>query len=127
MKAIAYLLAILFLFVGVNALAFFGTTSSCGGCVNPTIIPVNTTVPSVTGTVEVGHILVVNQGTWTNSPTSYTYQWQSAGTNVGGATEITYTPVSGDIGNLITVQETASNSAGAGAAGASATVGPVIP
>lgn len=38
--------------------------------------PVNTTAPAISGTAKVGNTLTVSNGTWTNSPTSYTYQWQ---------------------------------------------------
>jgi hypothetical protein len=38
--------------------------------------PVNTTAPSVSGTAKVDSTLTVSNGSWSNSPTSYTYQWQ---------------------------------------------------
>ena len=38
--------------------------------------PSNTTPPAVTGTPKVGQTLTVSNGTWTGSPTGYTYQWQ---------------------------------------------------
>ena len=38
--------------------------------------PANTTPPNVSGTAKVGSTLTVSNGTWSNSPTSYTYQWQ---------------------------------------------------
>ena len=38
--------------------------------------PVNSTAPAVTGTAKVGSTLTVSNGTWSNSPTNYTYQWQ---------------------------------------------------
>ena len=38
--------------------------------------PANTTAPAVTGTAKVGSTLTVSNGTWSNSPTNYTYQWQ---------------------------------------------------
>jgi hypothetical protein len=38
--------------------------------------PVNTVAPAVTGTATQGQTLTTDNGTWTNSPTGYTYQWQ---------------------------------------------------
>ena len=35
-------------------------------------------VPTITGTAQVGKVLTANHGTWTNSPTSYSYQWQNS-------------------------------------------------
>jgi hypothetical protein len=67
-------------------------------------IPVDTVVPTITGTAQVGQTLTASTGTWTNSPTSYAYQWiSSAGGAIGGAipgaTASTYVPVTADIGN----------------------------
>lgn len=58
--------------------------------------PVNTVAPVVSGTVVVGQTLSTTNGTWSNSPTSYTYQWRRGGANIGGATSSTYTVVSAD-------------------------------
>jgi hypothetical protein len=38
--------------------------------------PVNTVAPVVTGTPTQGQTLTTDDGTWTNTPTGYTYQWQ---------------------------------------------------
>lgn len=38
--------------------------------------PVNTVAPAVTGTAQVGQTLSCTTGTWDNSPSGYTYQWQ---------------------------------------------------
>ena len=75
-------------------------------------IPVNTVVPTITGTAQVGQTLTATNGTWTNGTTSFTYQWNRAGTPIGGATASTYVPVAGDIGNTLTVSVVARNSGG---------------
>ncbi|HUZ01734.1 MAG TPA: hypothetical protein VMU89_15400, partial [Thermomicrobiaceae bacterium] len=44
--------------------------------VTPPPVPVNTAVPTVTGNAIQGQTLTETHGTWSNSPTSYTYHWQ---------------------------------------------------
>jgi hypothetical protein len=96
--------------------------------------PVNVEPPSlsVSGSAVQGQTLTVVNGSWTNSPTSFTHQWQrcdASGNNctpIPGATRQTYTLTSADVGSTIAVQETASNEAGAGTPATSPAVGPVI-
>ena len=59
--------------------------------------PSNTALPVITGTLRIGSTQSVTTGTWTNSPTSYAYQWQSSNdgiswTNIGGWAPSTYVP-----------------------------------
>jgi PKD repeat protein len=82
--------------------------------------PVNTVLPAISGTAQVGETLTTTDGTWTNSPSGYAYQWKSAGSNVG-TDQNTYVPVTGDIGNTITVVVTASNGGGSTPATSDAT------
>jgi hypothetical protein len=37
--------------------------------------PVNTVLPAISGTEQVGETLSVTDGTWLNTPTAYSYQW----------------------------------------------------
>jgi len=74
--------------------------------------PENTIAPAVTGNDYVGQVLTTTDGTWNNSPKSYTYQWQRNGANIGGATSSTYTQVTADAGQLITCIVTATNAGG---------------
>lgn len=75
--------------------------------------PDNTVLPAITGTAEVGETLTASAGTWTGTtPISHTFQWFSDGEAIPGATGTTYAPVTGDIGNVITVLVTASNVSG---------------
>lgn len=39
-------------------------------------VPVNTVAPTITGTTTIGSTISATNGTWSNSPTSYRYQWQ---------------------------------------------------
>jgi hypothetical protein len=88
--------------------------------------PANTAPPTIGGTTQQGQTLTEAHGTWTNSPTGFTYQWLQCDALGSGCLPIstanakTYTPVAADVGHTIEVQETASNAAGAGAPATSA-------
>jgi hypothetical protein len=86
--------------------------------------PSNTVLPVISGTTQVGSTLSTTNGTWTGSPTGYTYQWKRAGANISGATSSTYLLASADNGTVITVTVTATNASGSSSA-TSAGVGPV--
>jgi hypothetical protein len=72
-------------------------------------------------------VLTASNGSWTNSPDSYTYQWQRCGSGGGGCNSITgansqrYTVASADVGHTLRVQVTAHSSAGAGTAASNPT------
>ena len=82
----------------------------------PPPAPVNTALPAITGTAQQGDTLTTTNGTWTNSPTGYSYQWQdclaSLCTNIGGATGSSYVLQSSDVGDTIDVIVTAINAGG---------------
>ena len=63
--------------------------------------PVNTVAPLVSGSPYVGDLLTTTDGTWTGSPTSYSYQWKRGATNIGTNAN-TYTLVSADANTNIT-------------------------
>jgi Bacterial Ig-like domain (group 3)/Glycosyl hydrolases family 16 len=90
--------------------------------------PVNTGEPVVTGTVAAGDTLSTTDGTWDNSPTAFSYQWQRCGTdgtgciNISGATSSNYIVASDDAGHTIEAQVTATNSGGSTTANA-----PIVP
>jgi hypothetical protein len=73
--------------------------------------PVNTVAPNVTGNPYVGDLLTTTNGTWTGSPTSYSYQWKRGATNIGTNAN-TYTLVTADAGLNITCVVTATNATG---------------
>lgn len=74
--------------------------------------PVNTVAPVASGTVQIGTSLSCTTGTWTNSPTSYSYQWQRDGVDIPGATSSSYSAVTADIGPVLRCRVTATNSSG---------------
>lgn len=84
--------------------------------------PRNTAAPTISGTAQVGQTLTAVEGSWTNAPTSYSYQWlrcDSSGNNcgaVGGATGKTYGVSSGDVSGTLRVRVAAHNSRGSDAA-----------
>ncbi len=90
-------------------------------------VPANTTLPAITGTAQVGSTLTTDTGTWSNSPTSFTYAWSrcdSTGNNcnpVAGATSQTYQVQAADVGNTLRVTVTATNTDGSASAASAAT------
>jgi hypothetical protein len=83
--------------------------------------PVNTVLPAISGTPTQGQTLSVSNGTWTNSPTSYAYQWKASGSNISGATSSTYLLTASEVGATITCTVTATNAGGSASATSAAT------
>jgi len=87
-----------------------------------TVAPVNTAPPTITGTPQVGQTLTAGNGTWTNTPTSFAYQWLrcNAGgnscVNVANGTAKTYTLVGADATHTMRVRVTATNADGSASA-----------
>jgi hypothetical protein len=77
--------------------------------------PVNSVAPALNGTAQEGQTLTCSIGTWSGSPT-YTYQWKRNGSNIGSATNSTYTIVTADIGQSILCTVTATNFIGSATA-----------
>lgn len=79
--------------------------------------PQNLSVPTISGNTA-GAAITSTNGTWTGSPTAYSYKWQvsddglTGWADIGGATSATYTPDSGDEDKFVRVQVTAINSNG---------------
>jgi hypothetical protein len=96
------------------------TTSAATATVVP-LAPVNTVLPAITGTTTEGQTLTVSNGTWSNTPTGYTYQWKRGGVNISAATNSTYALQAADVGTTITCTVTATNAGGSTAATSAAT------
>jgi hypothetical protein len=86
------------------------------------VAPVNTAPPAISGTPTVGQTLTASDGTWSNAPTSFAYQWlrcNGGGNNcasVANGTQKTYTLVGADAGNTMRVRVTATNADGSSSA-----------
>jgi thermitase len=93
----------------------------------PPALPANLALPTVSGNTQDGETLSASAGSWSGSPTSYSYQWQrcdSSGagcSSVGGATAASYALTGADIGATIRIVVTATNSAGSASASSAAT------
>jgi hypothetical protein len=94
-----------------------GTTTS--GTTTSGSAPVNTSLPRISNEARQGTPLNASDGSWDNSPDSYTYQWRRCGSgggscsNSSGATSDTYVPRTADVSHTIRVVVTASDSFGA--------------
>jgi hypothetical protein len=93
--------------------------------------PVNSSPPSIAGDLTAGQTLTEVPGAWSNDPTSYAYRWQacdpSTGTcNVVGAGQSLLLSEA-DVGDTITVAESAINAGGTGGPASSPTTAPVQP
>src|SRR2546428_245212 len=80
--------------------------------------PANTALPTITGTLEQGKTVTATNGTWSGSPTSFSYQWQrcsSSGTScvdIVGATTKSRTLTAADVDHTVRVAVTATNADG---------------
>lgn len=99
----------------VTATNIAGSTSATSNAITAQTFtaPVNTVAPAITGTAQEGQTLTSSTGTWTGNPTpTYSYQWKRNGSNIGSATNSTYTLVTADVGQSIKCTVTATNAAG---------------
>jgi hypothetical protein len=106
-----------------------GSTPATSNTVGPIAQaePQNTVLPAISGVRTEGETLTASTGTWTNSPSGYTYQWSRNSSPIGAATSSTYVLVEADVSNPITVTVTASNASGAGPAATSLAAMPIAP
>jgi hypothetical protein len=95
-------------------------------------LPVNTSQPTIAGTAAVGATLTGSQGTWSNAPTSFAYQWVRCGADGGapdgsdcayipGASTTAYIVSSADAGFRLRFRVTATNGDGPQTAASNAT------
>ncbi|HSZ15421.1 MAG TPA: IPT/TIG domain-containing protein [Solirubrobacteraceae bacterium] len=102
------------------------------GAFAPAASPASSSAPTISGTAEVGQKLTLSHGEWSNSPSSYSEQWElcnSAGEScaaISGATLATYTIAASAVGKTIRAQETASNASGKSSPAVSARTATVL-
>jgi hypothetical protein len=81
-------------------------------------VPQNTGLPVISGIPQGGRTLTTSNGTWSGSPTSYTYQWEDCNSSgascagIAGATASEYTLTEADLGQTIRVVVVAHNVSG---------------
>jgi hypothetical protein len=85
-------------------------------------LPANTSPPLVSGVAVQSQTLSATQGSWTQVPTGYAYQWLRCGASgngcqaISGATSTTYATVAADDGSTVEIRVSATNSRGTTAA-----------
>jgi hypothetical protein len=90
--------------------------------------PVNSSPPTIAGTAKVGQTLTAGNGSWSNTPSSFQYQWLRCDSGGGSCIPVangtlkTYTLVGADAGHTIRVRVTAVNADGSSAARSAATM-----
>jgi hypothetical protein len=107
---------VLAVLAGVALGAVFGQPGNGSAAV--AAVPKNKTLPTISGTAEAGQTLTASHGTWTNSPTSFSYSWTRCDTSgngcaaIAGATGKTYNVTNTDVGHTLRVAVAAHNSSG---------------
>lgn len=66
--------------------------------------PLNTVVPTITGTPEVGKLLIATPGTWDVAGLHFAYQWQVHGVNIPGETRANFRSATSATSAAITVK-----------------------
>lgn len=82
----------------------------------PISVPINLTVPTISGVAAVNQTLAATPGTFSGGFLTLTYQWKADGVAIVGATGLTYLLTATETGKVITITETATNGAGAASA-----------
>ena len=108
------------------AVALAGLTAS-GALARSSAVPAQTSSPSLQGHAAepfVGDTLTTSNGTWSGSPTKFTYQWDRCDAvgdrqncvAISGATDQSYTATAADVNHRLHANVTATNADGSGKA-----------
>lgn len=100
-------------------LALIAAVGAFGATGRATVVPSNTSPPTISGTAAEGSTLTTTNGTWNGTqPISYGYHWQRCDTNgancanISGAVQSSYVLRSVDDGNTLRMRVTATNRSG---------------
>jgi len=95
-----------------------GTGSANSNSVSVAAIPLNSVLPVITAAdpLRTGMTITCSTGTWSGSPSGYTYQWYADGVLIGSATANSYVTIAAHIGKYYTCAVNASNGSGSGTA-----------
>jgi GH25 family lysozyme M1 (1,4-beta-N-acetylmuramidase) len=94
---------------------------------SPGVQPANLKAPLVTGTAQAGQVLTSSVGTWTGSPTKFTYRWRRCNATatscvaIPHATNAKRTLTPDDIGSTLSLVVTATGAGGSASATAAPT------
>lgn len=102
-----------------------GTSGTNTATRTPPPAPANTALPVITGSLTTGTHLSCSEGSWSNAPNGFTYQWYRDGTPIIGAAGDAYTVLTTDEGLTLTCAVTASNPGGAASATSAGVLVPV--
>jgi hypothetical protein len=104
---------------GVAAIALSALTLFAGaGLAARKAVPVNTSLPTIAGTAQVGNVLTGGRGSWNNDPTAYDFRWVRCDRAGGHCSEAPhghgtrFTLTAGDVGHTIRLVVVATNSSG---------------
>lgn len=98
----------------MSSLAIFATAGVAASAAKP----VNSSPPTISGTVQEGKTLTATRGTWDNTPTDYNYFWRRCGAGGGNCSTIsdahalTYTLRAVDVGKTLRSRVVAKNADG---------------
>jgi subtilisin family serine protease len=104
-----------------------GRLNICKAMAGCSQVPANETLPTISGSAQLGATLTASAGSWSEAPKSYAYQWDrcdNTGNNcsqISGATARSYTTAGSDVSNTLQVTVTATNSYGSASATSAAT------
>jgi uncharacterized protein YukE len=116
--------------IAVTATNQAGSSTATSAATHPVaaLLPANTELPSITGSLTDGQLLKALTGSWTGTtPLTYTYQWQlcnatgSECNNISEALASTLSLISTDVGKTLRIAVTATNQAGSTTATSQAT------
>jgi hypothetical protein len=110
------------LLLAVAAALVAASLMACAAAGATSGAPVNVSPPAIAGITQQGQTLTAKSGSWSNSPTTFAYQWSrcdAAGSScaaIAAATGQSYVLTAGDVGHALAVTETATGAEGSSSA-----------